>query len=228
MRSLRQSALEQPVPVPSSRRALEANRSRREVAAPGGSPTFFPDPEVFSAGRGIDVLVERRPVTDSHISYNGLAISLLWRYRRAILTHWLTFAVLLFLVATAWQWAHAHHVYGFFPILWYTLTDIYTRFEEVKAMKGLTIVLTVIAVLFAIFCLQRERDHREMLAQQAAQEAYRAQLNAPSSWDASKDTGRDTQVPGADPQEFRKLQRQRWTRDEHGNLRMYYLPENTK
>jgi hypothetical protein len=94
-------------------------------------------------------------------------------------------------------------------------------------MKGFTIVLTVIAVLFAIFCLQRERDHREALARQVAEQAARVHefAPAPSAW---KDTGPDTQVPGADPQEFRKLQRQRWTRDKHGNLRMYYLPENTK
>ena len=64
-----------------------------------------------------------------HISYGGAAVSFLWQYRRPIFTHWITALIALFLCMTAWHWASMHGVHGFFPILWYTLSDIY---REIK------------------------------------------------------------------------------------------------
>lgn len=59
------------------------------------------------------------------MSYGEIAFGLVWPYRRAILGHWLTALIALFVCVTAYHWASRQGVHGFWNITWFVTRDIY-------------------------------------------------------------------------------------------------------
>lgn len=62
-------------------------------------------------------------------------------------------------------------------------------------MKGLTIILGVIALMLVLLVLQHEREHRAVMAQQAAADKERAEQLRPAPWDIGKNPGPEYHPP---------------------------------
>lgn len=62
-------------------------------------------------------------------------------------------------------------------------------------MRGLKIILGLIAVMLVLLVLQHEREHRAVMAQQAAADQEKAEQLRSGPWDISKNPGPEYHPP---------------------------------